>query len=77
MWSSGRRSLTSWSRPRAAIVSTQGDSEPFGQASKQQVLIDRIYQRSQPFEGNALRHLDSGTFTDDIALREGKNGKHV
>lgn len=60
------------STPRVTTVSTNDDSEPFGQASYQQVLIERIYQRSQPFEGNALRHLESGAFTDDIALREGK-----
>lgn len=60
------------SRPHTHDEKAPGDREPLDQAAQQQRLIENIYQRSQPFESNAVRHLDSQAFTEDIALRDTK-----
>lgn len=60
------------SRSRHLTATTSCDSELFGHVPQQQVLIENIYQRSQPFENNALRNLESDAFTYDIALHQSK-----
>lgn len=64
-------------RPHIHVKRPPGDREPFDQAAQQQGLIENIYQRSQPFESNAVRQLDSQAFTEDIALRDTKSGSDV
>lgn len=58
---------------RLLAKTPQCNSEPFGYVPQQQVLIENIYQRSQPFENNALRNLEAEAFTADIALHESKH----
>lgn len=63
-------------RPEPRVERPPGDRERFSQAA-QQGLIENIYQRSQPFESNAVQHLDPQAFTEDIALRDSKDGPDV
>ena len=46
-----------------------GNTDP----AEQETLIDRIYQRSQPFENDALKELGPKSFDADLGLRNPKN----
>ena len=48
---------------------------PARNSTDQEALIERIYQRSQPFEDSALRQVGKEPFLTDLALREYKNSK--
>lgn len=48
-----------------------------GDQALQEAMIERIYQRSQPFENNALKKLGSKAFDADLGLRNPHNHADV